>query len=143
MKKKKYETKKKKREVKTKKYGKKEIADFKKLLLQRKSAILEEINHISGDTLKQSQKEASGDISGYSYHMADVATDNYDREFSLGLASNERKILYEIDAALRKIDDGSFGVCESCSSLITKKRLSAVPHARTCIKCQEAQEKVA
>ena len=128
--------------MKKKKFDKKALNEFKKILIGRKETIAEEINHISSDTLKQSQKDASGDISGYSYHMADVATDNYDREFSLGLAGNERKTLFEIDSALRRIDDGSFGVCESCGCLITKKRLKAVPHARTCIKCQEAKEKV-
>ena len=124
-----------------KKFNKKELADFKKLILKRKDEILDEIKHISDDTLKKSQKEASGDISGYTYHMADVATDNYDREFSLGLASNERALLYELDDALKKIEDGTFGICEECKSLITKTRLKAVPYARLCVKCQEKKEK--
>jgi RNA polymerase-binding protein DksA len=124
-----------------KKLNKKTLAEFKKLLIKRKEDISEEINHISNDTLKQSQKEASGDISGYTLHMADVATDNYDREFSLGLASNERDILYRIDAALEKIKDGSFGFCEECEKPISKTRLKAVPYAKLCIKCQEADEK--
>lgn len=124
-----------------KKLGKKELKDFKKLVLKRKEEIIDEIKHISDDTLKKSQKEASGDISGYAYHMADVATDTYDREFSLGLASNERKLLYEVDDALKKIEDGTFGICEECKSLITKTRLKAVPYARLCVKCQEKTEK--
>jgi len=127
--------------VKKKKFNKKSIDQFKKVLIKRKEEINDEINHISSDTLKKSQKEASGDISGYSYHMADVATDNYDREFSLGLASNERDILYEIDAALEKIKDGSFGLCETCQKNISKTRLKAVPYAKLCIKCQETKEK--
>ncbi|MFH1458626.1 MAG: TraR/DksA family transcriptional regulator [Candidatus Omnitrophota bacterium] len=124
-----------------KKFNKKEFDNFKKLILKRKEEILEDIKHISDDTLKKSQKEASGDISGYSYHMADVATDTYDREFSLGLASNERKFLYELDDALRKIEEGVYGICEDCKILITKSRLKAVPHARLCVKCQEKKEK--
>jgi len=124
-----------------KKLNKKELNEFKKLVLKRKEEILEDIKHISDDTLKKSQKEASGDISGYSYHMADVATDTYDREFSLGLASNERKLLYELDDALKKIEEGVFGICEECKALITKSRLKAVPQARLCVKCQEKKEK--
>jgi RNA polymerase-binding protein DksA len=127
--------------VKKKKFDKKTLGEFKKSLLERKEEISAEINHISDDTLKQSQKEASGDISGYTLHMADVATDNYDREFSLGLASNERDILYRIDAALQKIKDGSFGFCEECNKPISKIRLKAVPYAKLCIKCQEKNEK--
>jgi RNA polymerase-binding protein DksA len=124
-----------------KKFNKKELTEFKKIVLKRKEEILEGIQHISEDTLKKSQKEASGDISGYTYHMADVATDTYDREFSLGLASNERKLLYELDDALKKIEDGTFGICEECKSLIARTRLKAVPYARLCVKCQEKKEK--
>lgn len=123
------------------KFNKKELAEFKKLILKQKEGVLEEIKHISDDTLKKSQKEASGDISGYTYHMADMATDTYDREFSLGLASNERKLLYELDDALKKTEEGSFGICEECKSLIAKNRLKAVPYARLCVKCQEKKEK--
>jgi len=123
------------------KLAKKEIAGFKKIVLKRKEEILDEIKHISEDTLKKTQKDASGDISGYTYHMADVATDSYDREFSLGLASNERKLLYELEDAVKKIEDGTFGICEECKSLITRTRLKAVPYARLCVKCQEKQEK--
>ncbi|MEK6728377.1 MAG: TraR/DksA family transcriptional regulator [Candidatus Omnitrophota bacterium] len=123
------------------KLSKKELAEFRKLVLRRKDEILADIKHISDDTLKQSQKEASGDISGYTYHMADVATDNYDREFSLGLASNERKFIYELDDALKKIEEGTFGICEDCKGLIAKNRIKAVLHARFCVKCQEKREK--
>ncbi len=124
-----------------KKFNKKDLLEFKKIISKRKEEINDEIKHISEDTLKKSQKDASGDISGYTYHMADVATDNYDREFSLGLASNDRNSLYELDDAIKRIEDGVFGICEDCKSLITKIRLRAVPQARLCIKCQEKREK--
>jgi RNA polymerase-binding protein DksA len=123
------------------KFTKKELSEFKKIVLKKKDELLDDIQHISDDTLKKSQKEASGDISGYTYHMADVATDSYDREFSLGLASSERKFIYELDDALKRIEEGTFGVCQDCKSLISKSRLKAVPYARTCVKCQEKREK--
>lgn len=124
-----------------KKINKKELAGFKKLILKRKEEILDGIKHISEDTLKKSQKDASGDISGYTYHMADVATDTYDREFSLGLASNDREALYELDDALKKIEEGTFGICEDCKSPIAKNRLKVIPSARLCVSCQEKREK--
>ena len=124
-----------------KKLNKKELAEYKKLILKKKDEVTDDIKHISEDTLKKSQKDASGDISGYTLHMADVATDTYDREFSLGLASNERKVIYELNDALVRIDDGNFGVCQDCKGLITKTRLKAIPHARLCVKCQEKREK--
>jgi RNA polymerase-binding protein DksA len=123
------------------KLTKKELLEFRKIILKRKEEISDEIKHIADDTLKKSQKEASGDISGYTYHMADVATDNYDREFSLGLASNERKLVFELDDALKKIEEGTFGICEDCKLPIAKTRLKAVPYARLCVKCQEKKEK--
>ena len=124
-----------------KKYNKKDLTVFKKLILKVKDGITSDIQNIAEETLKKTPKESSGDISGYSYHMADVATDNYDREFSMSLASNERKFLYELDDALKKIEEGTFGVCEVCKELITKTRLRAVPYARQCVKCQEKKEK--
>ena len=124
-----------------KKFSKSDLKDFKKIVLKKKEEIINDLKHISDDTLRKSQKEASGDISGYTYHMADVASDNYDREFSLGLASGERKSLYELDDALKRIEEGTFGICDDCKSSITKIRLKAVPSARLCIKCQQKREK--
>lgn len=123
------------------KLNKKELGEFKKLIIKRKEETLGNINHISDDTLKKSLKDASGDISGYSYHMADVATDNYDREFSLGLASNERELLYVLEDALKRIEEGTFGICEECDVVISKTRLKAIPYARFCVKCQAKMEK--
>jgi DnaK suppressor protein len=127
--------------VKSKKMGKREADVYKKLLLEKRDELVGDISHISEDTLKKSQKGASGDISGYTFHMADVATDNYDREFSLGLASKERGVLVEIHHALRKIQDGVFGLCETCKKSISKVRLKAVPYATLCLKCQQNKEK--
>lgn len=123
-----------------KKYTKKELREFKAHILNRKEALQDDMTHLSEENLKKSPKESSGDISGYSYHMADVATDTYDREFSLGLVSNERETLIELSDALKKIEDGTFGICEACKSLITKVRLKAVPNARLCVKCQAKHE---
>jgi DnaK suppressor protein len=123
------------------KLNKKELTEYKKLITKRKNEIMDAIERISEDTLKKSQKDASGDISGYTFHMADVATDNYDREFSLGLASNDRQSLYELDDAIKRIEDGTFGACEECKTLLTKARLKALPYARLCLKCQQKREK--
>lgn len=123
------------------KLNKKDLTEYKKLITKRKNEIMDAIERISEDTLKKSQKDASGDISGYTFHMADVATDNYDREFSLGLASNDRQSLYELDDALKRIEEGTFGVCEECKTVLTKARLKALPYARLCLNCQQKREK--
>ena len=125
----------------TKAYDKKDLERFKKMLVEKRSKIASDLQHLEGDSLKTSQRDASGDLSGYSLHMADMATDNFDREFTLGLASNEQQSLNRIDAALRRIKDGTYGACENCSKPIPQKRLIAMPHASLCIKCQELEEK--
>jgi RNA polymerase-binding protein DksA len=118
-----------------------DLSAFKKLILKKKEDIIDHIREISEETVKKSQKDASGDISSYTYHMADVATDNYDREFSMGRVSEDREFLFELDDALKRIEDGSFGICEDCGALVSKTRLKAVPSARLCIKCQEKKDK--
>lgn len=121
--------------------SKKDLEKFKKILIESRIKIAGDLRHLEGDSLNTSQRDASGDLSGYSLHMADMATDNFDREFNLGLASNEQQRLNLIDAALRKIEEGTYGLCENCHKPITQKRLTAVPHAPLCIKCQELEEK--
>lgn len=114
---------------------------FRKLLHEFRKKTAGSLGHLEKDTLNLSQRDASGDLSGYSFHMADMATDNFDREVNLDLASSEQQILNQIDGALRKIDEGTFGICETCSKPISQKRLLAVPYTRLCIKCQEEEEK--
>lgn len=117
-----------------------ELEKFKKLLLQKRDDIMSDVNHITEDTRKSSQKEASGDLSAYSLHMADVASDSYDREFSLNVASGERNTLLDIDEALKRIKDKTYGKCAICGKSISKKRLSAVPHAKLCLPCKRKEE---
>src|SRR3989338_7198411 len=120
---------------------KEELQKLKAQLESDRTKIAEGINHLERDNLNKSQRDASGDLSGYSFHMADMATDNFDREFSLDLASNEQVLLNRIDEALRKIQEGTYGVCENCTKPISSKRLKAVPYAKLCIKCKEEEEK--
>ena len=123
------------------KLSKKYLQVFKKILLKLKEDINDQIKHIYDNTLKKSQRDAAGDISGYTLHMADVATDTYDREFSLGLATNDRELLYEIEDSLKRIEEQTFGFCEQCHKPISKTRLKAIPYTRTCLKCKEHSEK--
>lgn len=124
-----------------KRFAKKELDFYKEKLFNFKDDVLAQIRDISKDTLMKSQKEMSGDISGYGIHLADVATDNYERDFNLGLVSNERIIVLDIDAALKRIEDKTYGICDTCKKSIAKNRLNAIPHAKYCRKCKEKVEK--
>ena len=117
-----------------------ELEKFKKLLLKKREDIMNDVNHITEDTRKSSQKEASGDLSAYSLHMADVASDSYDREFLLNVASGERNTLLDIDEALKRMKDKTYGKCIVCGKNISKERLVAVPHAKLCMSCKRKEE---
>lgn len=125
---------------KIKKMPKKELNKYKELLLKVRQETDGQISHIAEDTLKKSQRDASGDLSGYSYHMADMASDDYEREFSLGRATEEQKIIYLVDEALKRIADGTYGSCLQCGKAILKKRLAALPYTESCIECQKVKE---
>ncbi len=120
--------------------NKKDLERFKKLLLKKREDIITEMNNITKDTLNKSQREASGDLSGYSFHMADQASDNYDREFSLNLATDSQKLIYTIDEALGRMKEKSYGRCLKCNKEISRKRLHTIPYAILCIDCQKKEE---
>ena len=128
------------KKIKIKRMPAKELKKYKALLLKEREMIGGGITHITEEALKTSQRDASGDLSGYSFHMADIASDNYEREFSLGRASDEQNLLYSIDEALKRVEDGTYGSCSQCGKQISKKRLGAVPHADLCINCQTTDE---
>ena len=118
---------------------KKTLQQYRKILMGMKEKVTSQIKQISDDA-SSSQKDQAGDVSGHALHMADVATDMYDREFSLGLASNDRELLYKIDEALQRIQENAFGNCCECDKPIPSARLKAIPYAQTCLKCQEKIE---
>ena len=134
---------KKKNAGKNKSFAKKEVQVIRKKLVKEKAKIIEELIRLKGEGLNKSFKDASGDLSGYSFHMADMATDLYDREFSLELAEGERERLFALDEAIKRVDDGIYGKCDSCGGPISKQRLKAMPQAKYCIECQEEEEKSA
>ncbi len=112
---------------------------YRKLLLKTKEQIAGDIRDLS-DENNGSANDRGGDVSGHALHMADVATDMYDREFTLGLAATDRELLYQVNEALGRIEDGNYGLCTICKKSIPATRLKAIPHVQTCLKCQESRE---
>ena len=106
---------------------------FKEMLLQKRREIFQNMFEIEGEALKKSRLDASGDLSSMPIHMADLGTDNYEQEFALGLMDGERRLLAEIDEALRRIEEGTYGICEGTDKPIPKARLEAQPWARYCV----------
>ena len=114
---------------------------YYKLLLELRTHVKEELALHTSETLKQSSKDNSGDLSGYGSHQADAGTETFDRDFALGILSNEQDALNEIEEAIYRIKDGTYGVCEETGKPINKERLTAVPFTRFSLEGQEAFEK--
>ena len=110
-----------------------EIEAFKQMLLDKRRDIVGDVNEMEDEALKKSRLDASGDLSSMPIHMADIGTDNYEQEFALGLMDGERKLLKEIDDALQRIEQGTYGVCEATAKPIAKARLKAQPWAKYCV----------
>ncbi|OGX40333.1 MAG: hypothetical protein A3C53_03125 [Omnitrophica WOR_2 bacterium RIFCSPHIGHO2_02_FULL_68_15] len=118
---------------------KEQVKQFRQLLITERVKLADEIKSIAHDA-STSPRDASGDLSAYTIHMADMASDTYERELSMNIVTSEQELLYQIDDALKRLDDGTFGLCQQCSQAITMSRLKAVPYASMCIACQRAKE---
>ncbi len=119
-----------------------ELAQFKKALLELREKLMENVNLMEDEALGKSGHEASGNLSNVPIHMADVGTDNYDRDLTIGLIQNGEEELKDIDEALEKIGKKTFGLCEGegCGKKISKARLIALPYVKLCIECQRQEE---
>jgi RNA polymerase-binding protein DksA len=121
--------------------NRKKFEYYKSLLLKEKESLQKEIQRIERENLHRLARESSGDLSDYPMHMADVATDDNDRQKELELMNSERVILAETEEALSRIENGTYGFCVDCGVRIKEKRLEAKPYARLCIECKKREER--
>jgi DnaK suppressor protein len=117
-----------------------ELVQFKRILLAKRGLLASNVNRMEDEALRKNRQNASGDLSSIPIHLADIGTDNYEQEFTLGLIQDEEEVLHDIDEAIARIEDGTYGACEMCEKKIPKARLKVVPHARLCIECQRKEE---
>ncbi|MFO7768556.1 MAG: TraR/DksA C4-type zinc finger protein [bacterium] len=116
------------------------LEELKKLLEKKRDKLLKELDYLEGSSMKATMTESSGDLTSYSYHMADQGTDAMEREKAFLFASREGRFLYHLNKALERIEEGTYGYCEECGKPIPVERLKAVPHARLCIECKTADD---
>jgi RNA polymerase-binding transcription factor DksA len=114
---------------------KSELDTFRDRLLEIRGRLNGDVSHLADEALKARGGEASGSLSNAPLHPADLGTDNYEQEFTLGLLQNQEQALADIAEALDRIDKGTFGKCEECGELIPKGRLQTLPYARYCVEC--------
>jgi len=119
---------------------KKDLKHFEDRLLDKRRKLLSQLGYLEKAT-GQTQRDSSGDLSAYSFHMADMGTDAMEREKAFLFASAEGRQLISVDEALRRLYRSEYGTCESCGKEIGKQRLDAMPQANLCVNCQEKQER--
>jgi DnaK suppressor protein len=121
--------------------NKKQLSHLEKRLLEERARVMKELGYYD-ESFNASLQSSDGDLSSYSFHMADQGTDAMEREKAFLFASQEGRFLWHIDQALRRLykSPETFGKCHNCGMDIAYERLDALPHARYCIDCKQREE---
>lgn len=128
-----------KKKTKRSTWSQKDMKMFEERLMERREKAMKKLG-LFGKDFSNTQRDSSGDLSSYSFHMADLGTDAMEREKAFLFASQEGRLLYHIDEALRRLYRDEYGLCEYCEKKIDRRRLRAIPHARLCLDCKEREE---
>jgi RNA polymerase-binding protein DksA len=120
---------------------KKQLAHLEKRLLEERARVIKELGNYD-EQFSGTLQASDGDLSSYSFHMADQGTDAMEREKQFLFASKEGRYLWHVNEALRRLYSSpeDFGICHECGEEISFERLDALPHARLCIKCKAKEE---
>ncbi len=110
-----------------------EWAKYYQNLLELREQLLKQMSGLA--------KESAQEMAGYSLHMADSGTDNFDRDFALSLLSSDQDAIYEIEEALKRIEKSTYGICELTGKPIPKARLEAIPWTRFTVQAQAQLER--
>jgi DnaK suppressor protein len=125
----------------TEKMSQKDLDYFKEILLKKRDEVQKNLEYLKSVVLDSTTKEATGDHSSYSYHMADQGTDAMEREKAFLFASRDEKYIKQIDEALDRIKNGTYGICRVTGKLIGKERLEAVPTTTISVEAKKAESR--
>jgi RNA polymerase-binding protein DksA len=114
---------------------------FRGILEEERQRVLDAINYLHEETPGSLEDETEEIIGNSDNHLGDTATATLDREIDYSLEENSEHVLRAIDAALRRIEDGTYGICETCGQPISQERLEAIPYATQCIDCRRKGER--
>ena len=117
-----------------------ELESYRSSLLTLRARLKGDLDQMTDEALNRGNGDGSGNLSNVPMHMADVGTENYDQEFTLGLIENEQETLEQVVEALARVDAGTYGTCQECGNPVAKPRLQALPHTRYCIECARKVE---
>lgn len=117
----------------------KELQEFREMLIQKRRQLIGDVAHLEDEAIRKSG-HGGGSLSSMPIHMADLGSDTWEQELTLGLIENERGLLREVDEALMRIDDRTYGLCVATGKPITRARLRAKPWAKYCIEYARKRE---
>ncbi|MDO4551546.1 MAG: TraR/DksA family transcriptional regulator [Planctomycetia bacterium] len=115
-----------------------EFSDYKERLLMLQARLRGDMSQLEDLTIRKNRAE-SGELSTQPSHMADCGSDNHEQEIALQMIGSAAEILENIAAALERIEEGKYNICEICGVKIPKKRLQAIPYTTMCVKCAEKE----
>ena len=110
---------------------------YKDLLVKQKRQHENTLNNMKKNNMGEQDRYSAGELSNYDNHPADMGSELYETQHSMGLQVNEEYNIKEIDEALRRIEKGSYGICEFCGEIIDEQRLDIIPYARLCAECEK------
>lgn len=122
------------------KLTKREVQDLQTRLVEERAELQAQLSTIEEDTFAATQSESSGDV-GLDDESADAGTATFEREKDLSIENNVRDLLQKIDRALKRIESGSYGLCDRCGKPIEKARIKALPYVDLCIKDAQARSR--
>ena len=118
-----------------------DTARFEQILREERQRVCDAISYLHEETPGSLEDETEEIVGNSDNHLGDTATATLDREIDYSLEENSEQVLRAIDAALRRIEEGTFGVCETCGQPISEERLEAIPYATQCIDCRRKGER--
>ena len=120
--------------------NKKDLKTAEAKLLEERERLAKELEHLD-ESFMQDLRDSSGDLSAYSFHMADLGSDAFEREMNHLRSTTEGRLLIEAVDALRRLYRGEYGMCGSCGKKVSRDRLVAMPQARLCLECKAQEER--
>jgi len=119
-----------------------DVERFRGLLLERREAVMNALDNLHKENAGSLEDETGELVSGSAdQHMADTATETVEREIGNTLEEHDERLLEAIDAALQRIESGTYGKCVNCGAQIPEERLEAMPWATLCIECKRKEER--
>ena len=118
-----------------------DVEKYKAILLEKHRTLVQNIHSMENSVLRNSLREDNGNLTNLPTHIADISADTFSQNLTIELLENEEGVIKDISDALERIEEGTYGICQTCGISIPEKRLEYIPYARMCVKCKTEEER--